>query len=189
MKYSQLETPRLILREWRESDLDDFFAYCKSERVGPAAGWPVHTDRSVSLNTLRHFMEEGNVWAMEERQTKRVIGSIGLHEDPRRDNANSRMVGYALNEAYWGKGLMTEAVQAVLRYAFRTLMLEMVTVYHYPFNLRSRRVIEKCGFCYEGTLRRGSTRFDGVVLDNVCYSLLREEYEAQQAPGPAGLQQ
>ena len=73
---------------------------------------------------------------------------------------------------------MTEAVRAVLRYAFETLCLEMVTVYHYPFNHRSSRVIEKCGFHYEGTLRRGTTRFDGQVLDNVCYSLLRGEYEA-----------
>lgn len=76
---------------------------------------------------------------------------------------------------------MTEAAQAVLRYAFETLCLEMVTVYHYPSNSRSSRVIEKCGFHYEGTLRRGTTRFDGQVLDNVCYSLLREEYEAMHA--------
>ena len=150
MKYSELETPRLVLRGWRESDLEDLFAYCSEPEVGPAAGWQPHADKTVSRGVLRQFMEAGEVWA----------------------------IGYALGKEHWGKGLMTEAVRAVLRYAFETLCLEMVTVYHYPFNHRSSRVIEKCGFHYEGTLRRGTTRFDGQVLDNVCYSLLREEYEA-----------
>ncbi len=181
MKYSELETPRLVLRGWRESDLEDLFAYCSNPEVGPAAGWQPHADKSVSRGVLHQFMDSGEVWAVVDRRSRRVIGSIGLHEEKRRDNANCRMLGYALGKDHWGKGLMTEAAQAVLRYAFETLCLEMVTVYHYPFNSRSSRVIEKCGFHYEGTLRRGTTRFDGQVLDNVCYSLLREEYEAMHA--------
>ena len=178
MKYSELETPRLILRGWRDSDLEDLFAYCKDPEVGPAAGWQPHADKSVSRGVLHQFMEAGDVWAVVDRRSRRVIGSVGLHEETRRDNANCRVLGYALGKEHWGKGLMTEAVQAVLRYAFETLCLEMVTVYHYPSNTRSKRVIEKCGFRYEGTLRRGTARFDGQVLDNVSYSLLREEYEA-----------
>ncbi|MDD3192818.1 MAG: GNAT family protein [Oscillospiraceae bacterium] len=178
MKYSELETPRLILRGWRESDLEDLFAYCGDAEVGPAAGWPPHTDKSVSQSVLHHFMEAGDVWAVVERQSRRAIGSIGLHEEKRRENPNCRMLGYALSREWWGRGMMTEAAQAVLRYAFETLCLEMVTVYHYPQNGRSHRVIEKCGFHYEGTLRRGTVRFDGQVLDNICYSLLRTEYEA-----------
>ena len=181
MKYSELETPRLVLRGWRESDLEDLFAYFSNPEVGPDAGWQPHADKSVSRGVLHQFMDSGEVWAVVDRRSRRVIGSIGLHEEKRRDNANCRMLGYALGKDHWGKGLMTEAAQAVLRYAFETLCLEMVTVYHYPSNSRSSRVIEKCGFHYEGTLRRGTTRFDGQVLDNVCYSLLREEYEAMHA--------
>ena len=49
---------------------------------------------------------------------------------------------------------MTEAAQGALRFAFDQMNLELVSVYHFPFNNRSRRVIEKCGFHYEGTLRR-----------------------------------
>ena len=143
MKYSELETPRLVLRGWRESDLEDLFAYCSEPEVGPAAGWQPHADKTVSRGVLRQFMEAGEVWAIVDRCSRRVIGSIGLHEEKRRDNANCRMLGYALGKEHWGKGLMTEAVRAVLRYAFETLCLEMVTVYHYPFNRRSSRVIEK----------------------------------------------
>ncbi len=66
----------------------------------------------------------------------------------------------------------------MLRYAFEALCLEMVTVYHYPFNTRSQRVIEKCGFVKEGVLRKANCQYDGEILDRVCYSLLREEYFA-----------
>ena len=179
MKYSELQTPRLLLRGWRESDVDDLFAYCRHPQVGPAAGWPPHEDKGTSRNVLWKFMESGDVWALVDRQSRRVIGSVGLAEDRRRSNPGCRELGYALSAEHWGRGLMTEAAQAVLRYAFQTLRLEMVSIYHYAFNERSRRVIEKCGFHYDGTLRRGTVRYDGQVLDNVCYSLLREEYEQQ----------
>ena len=56
------------------------------------------------------------------------------------------------------------------------MALEQVSVYHFPFNDRSRRVIEKCGFRCEGTLRRATLRFDGAVLDDVLYSMTRDEF-------------
>ena len=51
-----------------------------------------------------------------------------------------------------------------------------VSCYHYPFNIRSKRVIEKCGFKYEGTLRSASEIFDGSIYDDVCYSIIKNEY-------------
>ena len=77
MKYSELETPRLVLRGWRESDLEDLFAYCSEPEVGPAAGWQPHADKTVSRGVLRQFMEAGEVWAIVDRCSRRVIGSIG----------------------------------------------------------------------------------------------------------------
>lgn len=183
MKYSQVETPRMILRQWRESDLEDFFHYCKNPAVGPAAGWAPYTDRGVSRNILRSFIETGEVWAIEDRESHRVIGSVGLHTEKRRSDPNCKMLGYVLDDEFWGQGRMPEVCRAVLRYAFETLCLEMVSVYHYPFNNQSRRVIEKCGFHYEGTLRRGTVRYDGAVLDDVCYSMIRSEYEALYKKG------
>ena len=82
MKYSELETPRLVLRGWRESDLEDLFAYCSEPEVGPAAGWQPHADKTVSRGVLRQFMEAGEVWAIVDRCSRRVIGSMGLHEEP-----------------------------------------------------------------------------------------------------------
>ena len=70
---------------------------------------------------------------------------------------------------------MTEASREVIRYGFEELGLRMVTVNHYAFNKRSRRVIEKCGFQREGTLRGVESSPDGNPQDMVFYSLVAEE--------------
>lgn len=88
------------------------------------------------------------------------------------------MIGYALREESWGKGYMTEVVRHMMQFGFESLCLDLISVGHFEFNDRSRRVIEKCGFRYEGTLRRASSIFDGSVHDALVYSMLREEYFA-----------
>ena len=148
-----LETERLILRAFRLSDAPAVFAYAQNPNVGPNAGWKPHATLAESEGIVRYFIEKGEVWAIEDRQTGRVIGSIGLHKDERRDLEGARMLGYVLAESHWGRGLMTEAASRVLRHAFETLSLEIVSVYHYPFNARSGSVIRKCGFTPEGTPR------------------------------------
>lgn len=70
---------------------------------------------------------------------------------------------------------MTEASKAVIDFGFKNLMVDVITCCCYSFNNRSRRVIEKCGFKYEGRIRRCEERFDGEVMDIESFSLLREE--------------
>ena len=72
---------------------------------------------------------------------------------------------------------MTEAAKEVLRYAFEELGLQMVTISHFSYNQRSARVIEKLGFHLEGTLRKAFLRYDGKLLDDVGYSMTKEEYQ------------
>lgn len=176
-----LETKRLILRDFQPQDLSDFYAYAKDPAVGLPAGWKPHESLEESRVILAGFIREQEVWALEDRETGRVIGSVGLHQDRRRQNGDARMLGYVLAQGYWGRGLMPEAVQKVLAYGFERMELQLISVCHYPFNDRSRRVIEKCGFVYEGTLRRAFRRFDGAVLDEICHSITREEYQAALA--------
>ena len=85
-------------------------------------------------------------------------------------------MGYVLARDFWGRGLMTEAAGAALRYGFEQMHLGVVSICHFDFNARSRRVIEKLGFTYEGTLRRAHVREDGRVCDELCYSMTREEF-------------
>ncbi|NLM24971.1 MAG: GNAT family N-acetyltransferase [Firmicutes bacterium] len=177
-----LQTKRLLLRAWQLSDAADLYEYAKSSQVGPAAGWKPHASIEESREIIKLFIEEQESWAICYTATGKVIGSIGLHPDRKRNvgHANARALGYVLSEDYWGQGLMPEACQAVLRYAFEELKLAVLSVYHYPFNVRSKRVIQKLGFVYEGTLRKANMLYDGAIMDTLCYSLTREEYLARQ---------
>lgn len=142
------------------------------------AGWKPHADIKESLKILTDFISNGNIWAIVDKLTNKMIGTIGLVEDPRRNNPTVKMLGYALNENYWGQGITTEAARAILDYGFNTLDIPMISVYHYTFNKRSKSVISKCGFKFEGVLRKAATSFDGAeYLDEVCYSLTKQEYD------------
>ncbi len=172
-----LKTDRLILRGFRKSDLNDFYEYAKNPRVGPPAGWEPHASLQMTKSILKVFMEQDEVWAIVLRENKKVIGSVGLHKDEKRPDIHGKMLSYALSEDYWGRGLMTEAVKEVIAFAFCHDKLDILSVYHYPHNERSCRVIEKCGFVREGVLRSCSRIYNGVVMDNVCYSMLKAEYK------------
>jgi putative acetyltransferase len=171
-----LETERCILRPFEAIDLEDFFEYAKNPNVGPAAGWPPHEKLETSMEILQGFMENQEVWALIWKENNKLIGSVGLHKDQLRTATDVKMLGYVLSEAYWGQGIMPEVVDSVIQYAFEELDITLLTVHHYSFNARSRRVIEKCGFRYEGTLRHCSKIYDGTIHDLLCYSMTREEY-------------
>lgn len=175
-----LETERLILRPWRPDDLDDLFAYASVEGVGEAAGWPHHKTRDDSKRILDSFIAEKNIFALEERESGRVIGSLGLHPswaktEPEYAKHSQIEIGYVLARDRWGRGFMTEAVRRVLDYCFVTLGLDMVTVGHFTDNDRSRRVIEKCGF---KPVKRGTfySRQLDRTFEDIKYILTREDY-------------
>lgn len=179
--YPTLATERLVLRQFDPGDAVDVFAYARNPAVGPMAGWAPHRTVEESRAIVQHFIHCGDVWAIVEKKTGRVIGSIGLHCDRKREVEGARMLGYVLGEPYWGQGFATEAAQAVLTFAFEQKGCTVLSAYHYPGNARSRRVIKKLGFVPEGTLRMADTLPDGAITDEVCYSLTREEYAARTA--------
>ena len=148
-----IETERLILRPWEESDLRDFHEYASVPGVGEMAGWVCHDSFNTSMKILILFMEERNVFAIVHKQDDKVIGSFGIH--PSRVNGDDeykglkiKEFGYVLSKSYWGQGLMPEAVNAVAGYCFGELKLDAVTCSHFRENYQSKRVIEKCGFVY-----------------------------------------
>lgn len=171
-----LETERLILRKFYISDIDDFYEYSKNPNIGPNAGWKPHENKEESMTVLIGFIKSEEVWAIVNKENNKVIGSIGLHKDWKRELKNVKMIGYVLAESYWGKGYASEAVKRVIEFGFKELNLDLISVYHYPQNIRSNRVIEKSGFKYEGTLRQASVLYDGTVYDDVCYSITKEDY-------------
>ena len=148
----QIETPRLILRSWQASDLHDLNAYASVPGVGEMAGWNHHQSLEESSKILNLFIQNKKTFAIVLKGDGKVIGSLGL--EPRDEDLDlytalqGREIGYVLSKEYWGRGLMTEAVKAVIRYCFETLNFGYLTCGHFDYNNRSRRVVEKCGFSF-----------------------------------------
>lgn len=176
----ELETKRLLLRPFLVTDLDDFFEYCSLETVGPNAGWGVHTDKNESLKIIKSFIEKKDVLALVSKKENKVIGSVGLHNKIDEANDSKYEIGYVLSTYYEGRGLMTEAVKAVLKHAFMDLCIDKVIVCHFIENNKSRRVIEKCGFIHTHygqykTLNFGSKKSKYYILTKENYINNMEE--------------
>ncbi len=147
-----IETDRLILRAFQQSDLDDFYEYASVEGVGEMAGWRHHENKDKSQEILNRFIEEDKTFAICLKESGKVIGSLGIEKYGMEealtefDGYRGRELGYVLAKDHWGKGIMTEAVSAVIDFLFNELDLDFLTCGYYDFNSRSARVQEKCGF-------------------------------------------
>ena len=169
-----IETKRLILRAWTPEDAPDLFAYAKSPLVGPAAGWKPHETIDETREYLQFAIEQDETWAIVWKETGHAIGSVGLH---RTDVKTTRELGYVLHPDFWGQEIMVEAAKAAIDFGFSELDLCAICVFHNVVNRRSRRVIQKCGFRYDGSLRRFANNYDGTPKDVCAYSMTREEWE------------
>ncbi|MSS62715.1 GNAT family N-acetyltransferase [Velocimicrobium porci] len=146
-----LETDRLIIREWKEIDLEDFYEYAKVDGVGQMAGWKPHTSIQESKTILEMFIKEKHTFALEQKDNHKVIGSLGLEEisfslNEEYDNFVGREIGYVLSKDYWGRGLMPEAVNRVIKFCFENEKYDYLMCSHSVVNNQSKRVIEKSGF-------------------------------------------
>lgn len=146
-----LETDRLIIREWNETDLEDFFEYAKVDGVGQMAGWNPHTSIQESKTILEMFIKEKKTFAIELKENHKVIGSLGLETlslslSDEYENLVGREIGYVLSKDYWGKGLMPEAVNSVIKFCFEKENYDYLMCSHSVINSQSKRVIEKSGF-------------------------------------------
>lgn len=177
-----LETERLILRPFQETDLDDLYEYAKDPGVGEMAGWLHHQSKEESAQILKAFIEHKKTFAIWDKETKKVIGSLGVEaydENLFSDFAElkGRELGYVLSKAYWGRGLMPEAVKRVIQYLFEVVQVDFITCAHFLTNLQSKRVIEKCGFQFYA-----NGEFDGKIgiVKDAAYILRKEEYENEK---------
>lgn len=148
------ETERLLLRPWWESDAEDLYTYAKDPRVGPAAGWPVHTGVENSRDIIRNVLSAPETYALVLKDSGHAVGSIGLKLGEASDLGipdTEAELGYWVGVPYWGLGLIPEAVRVLLQYAFEELGLDCVWCGYYDGNEKSKRVQDKCGFTYRYT--------------------------------------
>ena len=172
-----LTTDRLTLRPWRESDLNDFYEYASVDGVGQMAGWNPHRNLEESERILDSFIKHKKTFALEYQG--KVVGSLGIEEYdeknyPELNDRQGREIGYVLSKDYWGRGLMPEAVKAVIAYLFDAAGLDFIIVGHFDWNSQSRRVVEKCGFRYIKTTKF-ETRYE-TVETSIEYILWRKQY-------------
>lgn len=151
-----LYTERLILRPWEEKDAESLYKYAKDSRVGPIAGWPIHTSVENSKEIINTVLSVPETYAVCLKENEGAIGCIGLMIG---DKSNIWLpntegeIGYWIGVPYWGRGLIPEAAREIIRHAFVDLHLETVWCGYFEGNDKSRRVQEKCGFTYHHTNR------------------------------------
>lgn len=147
-----IRTERLILRAFLPSDLADFYEYASIKGVGEMAGWHHHESIEKSEEILNNFISEDKTFAICLKQSGKVIGSLGVEKYGMEEKLTEfngykgREIGYVLSKDYWGKGIMPEAVTAVINYLFCDLNFDFLTCGYYDFNSQSKRVQQKCGF-------------------------------------------
>ena len=106
----------------------------------------------------------------------RMAGGIGLHMQGDVHHRNAEL-GYWLAQEFWGRGIMSSAVQVMVEYGFSNLPLERIEAYVFANNPASARVLEKAAFVFEGRLRRNVLK-DGEFLDSLVYARLRDDKRA-----------
>ena len=147
-----IETKRLILRRWETSDAEDLFKYASNPEVGPIAGWPPHQSIDESRDVIRNVLHGREAYAICLKTDERAVGAIELklngHTDMT-DRDDECELGYWLGKSFWGQGIMTEAVNEILRHAFEDIGMKKVWVGYYEGNTKSKRVQEKAGFRYQ----------------------------------------
>ena len=147
-----LETDRLILRRWEDSDAEDLYRYASDPDVGPIAGWPAHQSLDESRDVIKNVFNGKEAYAICLKTDDRAIGAIELklngHTDLT-DRDDECELGYWLGKPFWGQGIMPEAVKEILRHAFEKIGMTKVWAGYYEGNLKSKRVQEKSGFRYQ----------------------------------------
>lgn len=148
-----LETRRLILRPWQESDAKSLYEYASDPAVGPPAGWPPHTSVENSREIIKNVLSSAETYAVCLKDGK-AIGSMSLklkgHTDMT-DRDDECELGYWIGKPFWGQGLIPEAAGELLRYAFEELNMRAVWCGYYEGNEKSHRVQQKLGFVYRYT--------------------------------------
>ncbi len=177
---STLETPRLTLRRFRQGDAEDMYRnWASSENVTRHLTWMPHESVEVTKRSVAHWITcyenaDNYHWGIELKEIGQVIGSISIVDIGAQ--LESAEIGYCIGEAYWGRGLMPEALAAVIAHCFGRVGFHRVTASCSALNPASGRVMEKCGMKYEGTLRDGAKNNRGEYIDYVKYGILISDY-------------
>ena len=174
----KLETERLVLRRLAPADADAMYRNWASDpEVTRFLTWPAHPSVEVTRQVIGAWLplyEKQDYYHSTITLKGHGDEPIGTIHGLVNDDLESVQIGYCLGKAWWRRGIMSEAAQAVIDFFFDRVGANSVCSYHDPNNPRSGQVMRHCGMKYEGT-RRAADRNNTGICDASWYSVLRTE--------------
>lgn len=176
LPFSEFETQRLRLIKYSARFAQDSFSLYSDKEVMKWAGPDPHKsidDTLLFIKSITEASAEGKMifWAVQLKENNKVIGDISLQPDIKHKFASA---GTFLSKEYWEKGIMTEAMQSVLWFAFKKLELNRIEAQIYSEHIASIKLYKKLGFKKEGLLRQNFL-IDKTFKDSIMFSLLKKE--------------
>lgn len=175
----RIETDRLILRRYVIEDADAMYKnWASDSEVTKFLTWQPHSSVEVSRSIIENWLKEYSnkkyyQWAIVLKDNgNEPIGDISVVQ--MNEDISMVHIGYCLGRAWWRRGIMSEALKAVMDFMFDTVEVNRVEARHDPRNPNSGKVMQKCGMKYEGTLRSADRNNQGIC-DACYYALLRSE--------------
>ena len=179
-----LETERLVLRQFRESDLEAFLAYRNDPEVAKYQGWSIPYSKEKGIEFVQKMsvaVAEQSKWlqiAVELKSTRAMIGDVAFFI--KRGDERQAMIGYSLSQPYWGNGYAYEAVSCLLAYLFDELDLHRVIAECDEENVASWKLLEKLGFRQEAHLIE-NLFFKGMYCNEYHYAMLGREWKERHS--------
>ncbi|SHG25637.1 GNAT family N-acetyltransferase [Dysgonomonas macrotermitis] len=165
------------IRHWKIEDAEDLAEALNNQKIldnlrdGIPFPYTVE-DAKEYITTILNADKEA-IYAFAITADDKAIGSIGVF---RQVNIHSKTaeIGYYIGEPYWGKGFGATALKQTCDYIFQNTDIIRIFAEPFAYNISSCRILEKCGFEYEGTLRKNAIK-NGIILDMKMYSIIKEK--------------
>jgi ribosomal-protein-alanine N-acetyltransferase len=174
--FPRLETERLVLRQIRASDADALFAFFSDEEVSSKRHRSVEESQAFIHQLQQWYQAHENVeWGITRKGDDLLIGTCGFYAFD--EGFHRAETGYELLKTCWRQGIMSEALSAILTFAFTTMGLHRIEAVVDEGNERSQGLLRKLGFIHEGTLRQRQF-FGGRFRDEYHFGLLKDEWRS-----------
>jgi len=185
-KFPEIRTKRLLLRQPSMKDAEWYLEHFSRPEIVWGGGEQGPRDIRAAREELRKYMVDlyrkrlGFRWIITVKGEGRPIGSLGFYKWATGERSYQAEMGYDLAREHWGKGIMTEAMKAVIDFGFEKMELNRIEVFIMPRNKRSIRLVKNLGFKREGLLRQRYFDEFGHFTDDILFSMLRTDWKEKR---------
>lgn len=176
----RLTTARLVLRELTLADAGWYVTHFSRPEIISGQGYPAPDGLEGAREELQRYVIDlavqgtGGRWGIALKDHAALVGSAGFYDWDHKTRAAE--IGYDLAAEHWGKGLMHEALTAIIDHCFKRLDLNRLQAIVMPRNERSKQLLTRLGFVREGRLRQHGVDENGRLCDDLVFALLRREW-------------